>query len=101
MTSNQEDVNRFISALLESSHRQIKLATDDLTDEQLYYQPMAETNSIAWLVWHLSRWRDFVSATVSGVPQVWVSEGWARRCGLPVCQRRGKTSAARRRAGCS
>lgn len=83
MTSDQEALNRFITALLESSHRQIKLATEGLTDEQLYYQPLAGTNSIAWLVWHLSRWRDFVSATISGTPQVWVSEGWARRCGLP------------------
>jgi hypothetical protein len=83
MTGEQEDLKRFITALLESSWRQIKLATADLTDEQLYYQPMAETNSIAWLVWHLSRWRDFVSAIISDVPQVWVSEGWATRCGLP------------------
>jgi hypothetical protein len=83
MTSEQEDLKRFITALLESSWRQITLATADLTDEQLYYQPMAEANSMAWLVWHLSRWRDFVSAAISGTPQVWVSEGWATRCGLP------------------
>jgi hypothetical protein len=40
MTSDQEALNRFITALLESSHRQIKLATEGLTDEQLYYQPL-------------------------------------------------------------
>ena len=83
MTSDQEALNRFITALLESSQRQITLATEGLTDEQLYYQPMAETNSIAWLVWHLSRWRDFTSAIISGEPQIWVSEGWAQRCGMP------------------
>ena len=76
-------LNQFIIALLEAAYRSIKQATDDLTDEQLYYQPTAETNSIAWLVWHLSRWRDAVSATISGEPQIWVSEGWAKRCGLP------------------
>ena len=69
--------------LLEGPHRQIKLATEDLTDEQLYYQPTADTNSIAWLVWHLSRWRDHISATISGESQVWSSEGWAQRYGLP------------------
>ena len=70
-------LNQFIIALLEAAYRSIKQATDDLTDEQLYYQPTAETNSIAWLVWHLSRWRDAVSATISGEPQIWVSAGWA------------------------
>lgn len=83
MTNNQVDLNQFIVVLLEGPHRQIKLATEDLTDEQLYYQPTVDTNSIAWLVWHLSRWRDHISATISGESQVWISEGWAQRYGLP------------------
>jgi hypothetical protein len=83
MTSEAVDLNQFIIALLEASYRSLKQATDGLTDEQLYYQPTAETNSIAWLVWHLSRWRDAVSATISGEPQVWVSAGWAERYGMP------------------
>ena len=77
------DLNQFIIALVEAAYRSIKQATDDLTDEQLYYQPTAESNSIAWLVWHLSRWRDFISATISGEAQIWVSAGWAQRCGMP------------------
>jgi hypothetical protein len=82
MTNDHVDLNRFIVTLLEASYRSVKLATEDLTDEQLHYQPTAETNSIAWLVWHLSRWRDHVSASISGEPQVWVSEGWATRFGM-------------------
>jgi hypothetical protein len=77
------DLNQFIIALLEASYCSLKQATDGLTDEQLYYQPTTETNSIAWLVWHLSRWRDAVSATISGEPQVWVRDGWAERYGMP------------------
>ena len=76
-------LNQFIIALLEAAYRSLKQATDDLADEQLYYQPTAESNSMAWLVWHLSRWRDFISATVSGEPQIWVSAGWAQRYGMP------------------
>jgi hypothetical protein len=83
MTDDAVDLNQFIIALLEASYRSLKQATDGLTDEQLYYQPTAETNSIAWLMWHLSRWRDAVSATISGEPQVWESEGWAERYGIP------------------
>lgn len=83
MTNHQVDLNPFIVALLEAAYLRIKSTTDDLTDEQLYYQPTTDTNSIAWLVWHLSRWKDRISAIISGEPQVWSSEGWAQRWGLP------------------
>src|SRR5438128_11818998 len=82
MTSDGVDLNQFIIALLEAAYRSLKQATEGLTDEQLYYQPTTETNAIAWLVWHLSRWRDAISATISGEPQVWVCEGWAARYGM-------------------
>ena len=84
MASNAIDLNQFILALLEASTRQIKLATDGLTAEQLHYQPNADANSIAWLVWHLSRWRDRVSALISGEPQIWVSGGWAAQFRMPA-----------------
>src|SRR5262249_49320152 len=82
MTSDVE-LNQFIITLLEAAYRSIKQSTDDLTDEQLYYQPTPESNSIAWLVWHLSRWRDYISSTISGEPQIWVSAGWAQQYGMP------------------
>ena len=83
MADNQVDINQFIVAMIETSTRSIKRATEGLSDEQFYHQPTPDTNSIAWLMWHLSRWRDHVSAVVSGEPEVWVSEGWAQRWGLP------------------
>jgi|SRR6516164_9646029 hypothetical protein len=82
MTSDV-DLNQFIIALLEAAYRSIKQSMDGLTDEQLYYPPTPESNSIAWLSWHLSRWRDYTSATVSGELQIWVSAGWAQRYGMP------------------
>jgi len=72
-------LNQFIIALCESPNRWIHQATEGLTDEQLYYQPSSDTNSIAWLIWHLSRWRDKISAAIVGDSQVWASEGWAQR----------------------
>ena len=81
--SRDVDLNQFIIALLEAAYRSIKQSTNGLTDEQLYYQPTPESNSMAWLMWHLSRWRDYTSATISGEPQIWVNEGWAQRYGMP------------------
>ncbi|ETX09314.1 DinB family protein [Candidatus Entotheonella palauensis] len=80
--SDAVTVNQFIVQQLEGQYRTIKLATDDLSDEQLVYQPAVDANSIAWLIWHLSRWRDSVSAAVSGESQIWVRDEWAVRFGL-------------------
>ena len=60
MTSDV-DLKQCIIALLETAYGSIKQATDDVTDEQLYDQPTVESNSMAWLVWHLSRWRDCIT----------------------------------------
>ena len=84
MSSVQVTVNQVIMGLLSSVVGQIKRATDEATEEQLYYRPSADANSMAWLVWHLSRWQDYMSASISGDPQVWVSEGWVQRFALPA-----------------
>ena len=47
MTTEKVSLNQFIIALCESPNRWIQQATDGLTDEQLYYQPSSDTNSIA------------------------------------------------------
>jgi uncharacterized damage-inducible protein DinB len=58
-------------------------AVDGLTVEQLAHQPDDRANSIAWLVWHLSRVQDDHVAAVAGAGQVWTSAGWAERFALP------------------
>ena len=83
MTTEHIDLNRFIVDRLDASYLWIERLRDGITDEQFYYQPTADSNSIAWLVWHLSRWRDRTSAIVSGETQVWTSEGWSQRFGIP------------------
>ena len=83
MTTEHIDLNRFIVDRLDASYLWIERLRDGITDEQFYYQPTADSNSIAWLVWHLSRWRDRTSAIVSGEIQIWTSEGWSQRFGIP------------------
>jgi DinB family protein len=58
-------------------------AVDGLTAEELTARLDPRANSIAWLVWHLSRIEDDHVAEVAGTPQVWISGGWARRWRLP------------------
>ena len=58
-------------------------AVDGLTAEQLAFRLDPEANSIAWLVWHLTRIQDDHVADVAQAEQVWTSQGWAERFGLP------------------
>ena len=82
MTSQHVDLNRFIVDRLDAANRWVESLSEGISDEQFYYQPTNDSNSIAWLVWHLSRWRDQVSASVTGEAEVWISEGWAQRFGM-------------------
>jgi Protein of unknown function (DUF664) len=54
-----------------------------LTPEQLAFRVDPEANSIAWLVWHLTRIQDDHLADAAQVEQVWTSRGWVERFGLP------------------
>jgi hypothetical protein len=42
-----------------------------------------EANTVAWLVWHLTRVQDDHVAEVAGTEQAWTEAGWADRFGLP------------------
>ncbi|MDQ1059044.1 hypothetical protein QFZ23_002945 [Arthrobacter globiformis] len=58
-----------------------------LDDESLARRPAGNGNSIAWLIWHLSRVEDAQVASAAGLPQVWTSQGFAGRFGLPLPER--------------
>jgi len=51
--------------------------------DQLAWRPDDGSNSIAWLVWHLTRVEDDHLADVAGTEQVWTAAGWYDRFGLP------------------
>ncbi len=86
MTTDQQlTVTGFIIALVEGAYRSVGRAVDGLAEAQLYHQPSSDTNSIAWLAWHMNRWKDRQSATMAGEAEVWTSAGWAERFGaLPL-----------------
>jgi hypothetical protein len=55
--------------------------TDDLTEEIATYRPDPRANSIAWLIWHVSRIQDDHVADLAQVEQAWVE--WRERFELP------------------
>jgi uncharacterized damage-inducible protein DinB len=57
---------------------------EGLTPAQLAIRINDEANSIAWLVWHLTRIQDDHVADVAGTEQVYTSKGWVERFDLPL-----------------
>ena len=56
---------------------------DGLDRESLTGRLDPDANTIAWLVWHLTRVMDDHVAEVAGTEQVWLADGWVERFGLP------------------
>jgi hypothetical protein len=57
---------------------------DGLSGDDLTHRPAPGANSIAWLVWHLTRVQDDHVADVSGLEQVYTAQGYVERFGLPL-----------------
>ena len=58
-------------------------AVEGLTPEQLAFRVDSDANSIAWLVWHLTRIEDDHVSAVADTQQAWTAKGWFERFGLP------------------
>ncbi|HLX89254.1 MAG TPA: DinB family protein [Acidimicrobiales bacterium] len=64
-------------------HEAFHGVTAGLDPAALEYQPDPESNSIAWLLWHLTRVQDDHVAAAFGSEQIWTSQGWHLRFALP------------------
>jgi len=56
---------------------------DGLGVDDLAARVGPQANTIAWLVWHLTRIQDDHAAAVAGHEQAWTAQGWVERFGLP------------------
>ncbi|MFJ1735223.1 DinB family protein [Streptomyces sp. NPDC088254] len=63
---------------------EVHAAVEGLDADELNARPTTETNSVAWLVWHLTRVQDDHVADAFGLDQVWPSQDWEKRFGLDL-----------------
>ncbi|AZM63849.1 MULTISPECIES: mycothiol transferase [unclassified Streptomyces] len=61
---------------------EVHAAVEGLGPDELAARPGPGANSVAWLVWHLTRVQDDHVADAFGLDQVWLSDGWEKRFGL-------------------
>ena len=65
----------------------VAAALEGVDDASLVRRPAGNGNSIAWLIWHLGRIEDAQIAAAAGLDQVWTSQGFVGRFGLPLPER--------------
>ncbi|MFF4805002.1 DUF664 domain-containing protein [Streptomyces sp. NPDC001351] len=66
---------------------EVHAAVEGLGPDDLNARPYKAGNSIAWLVWHLTRVQDDHVADAFGLDQVWLAQEWEKRFGLDLPRR--------------
>ena len=68
---------------LERNWGMVDRALDDVDDAMLGGQPNDQSNSMGWLLWHMTRVVDrFVHTWCQDAPQLWIKDGWYNRFNL-------------------
>ena len=76
------DLITFAQLVFQRSVNTINQATTGLADHELHFRPTEESNTIAWLAWHLSRRKDYYTAKLVGDEETWAQEAWNEQFGL-------------------
>ncbi|MFJ7071897.1 DUF664 domain-containing protein [Streptomyces sp. NPDC098781] len=63
---------------------EVHAAVEGLDPDALHSRPTPDANSIAWLVWHLTRVQDDHIADAFALDQVWLTEDWQKTFGLDL-----------------
>lgn len=67
---------------LDRIRRVLQRALEGLTLDEVHRQPAPDSNSIAWLAWHLTRVQDVSLSGLCGQEQLWISQGWHAQFGM-------------------
>ena len=72
-----------ISIALERNWSMVDNAIKSLSDNDLTQQPNDQSNSVAWLLWHMNRVVDnMIHTRLQSQRQLWVLDGWHQKFGM-------------------
>ncbi len=78
------DLQAYLTHFIGNLHRDYGRALSDLTAEQFYFQPSADTNHIAFTAWHWVRTEDnVVNFVLQRQPTAWLEHGLDTKWELP------------------
>jgi hypothetical protein len=83
MTTSAELLNDAFGRI----HELVEQTVEGLDIDQLSWRVDVDANTIAWLVWHLTRVQDSSIASASAGDQVWITDGWSGKFALPFDDR--------------
>ncbi|HEX4491753.1 MAG TPA: DinB family protein [Acidimicrobiia bacterium] len=78
------DIADLLGDAFDRVHGIVHGVVEGLEPDLLAARPDEDGNSIAWLIWHLTRIQDDHVASVAGQDQVWTASGWFERFRLPL-----------------
>ncbi|WP_367325399.1 DUF664 domain-containing protein [Streptomyces sp. HUAS ZL42] len=65
-------------------HEEVHATVEGLGPDDLHARPAPDANSIAWLVWHLTRVQDDHVGDAFELDQVWLAQDWQKTFGLDL-----------------
>ena len=72
-----------ISIALARNWSMVDNAIQSLSDDNLTQQPNDQSNSVAWLLWHMNRVVDnMIHTRLQSQRQLWVLDGWHQKFGM-------------------
>ena len=79
MSGNQTTI-----AALERNWQMVISAVSDVDEETMAIRPNEDSNSMSWLIWHMSRVTDrFIHFRLTDKPQIWTVEAWYEKFNMP------------------
>ncbi|MDE2780441.1 MAG: DinB family protein [Chloroflexota bacterium] len=79
------NLNEFIESALNMEQRLLVEAVEDLTPEELTWQPGADANPMGWMLWHTIRVEDmWIQFFIQRQVEIWERDGWHEKFGLPT-----------------
>ncbi len=77
-----DNLNGFVVRVLDETQAELQMSLDGMELEQALWRPTPQSNSMAWIAWHIARLQDARAASLAQVDQLWVAYGWHNRFGL-------------------
>lgn len=69
---------------LEQSRGELTKALNGLTQEEIAWSPKPDCNSIAFIIWHMTRVEDmFTNRLIQGKAEMYESDAWSGKLGTP------------------
>jgi len=78
------DVAEILTDMYSRVRENVDAVLDGIDPDHLTARVEPGANTIAWLVWHLTRVEDDHVADLLDADQIWTTDGWAERLALPL-----------------